>query len=153
MNGADSEPAGESPESVLCDTSFVSIVQSAGRNEAIIAAWPEDVQQRLDHAILAISVITLAELRDGHIYGRWGEARRQRAEQLIGAYVLIPLDMTIVNRFAETRATCRSEGITVPDNDIWIAATAYTRGWPLVSCDGHFDLIPDCDHIRLPIAQ
>src|SRR5262249_24420803 len=97
-------------------------------------------------------VITLAELRDGHIYAGWGEARRQRAEQLISAYLLVPMDMAIVNRFAETRAACRSSGVTVPDNDIWIAATAYTRGWPLVSCDGHFDLIEGCDHIRLPVT-
>lgn len=145
----DGEGAGTEPETILCDTSFVSATQS-GR--ALPTQWQTGVAARLNQAILAISVITLAELRDGYIYAGWGEARRQRAEQLISGYLLIPMDMAIVNRFAETRAACRTSGVAVPDNDIWIAATAHTRGWPLVSCDGHiFDLIPGCDHIQLPV--
>jgi predicted nucleic acid-binding protein len=147
------QPAGNAAaETILCDTSFVSIVQSAGdntRSARSMKSWPAATRARLNAAILAISVITLAELRDGHIYGKWGEARRARAEGLIGSYLLIPLDMAIVDCCAELRATCRREGVTVPDNDIWIAATANTRGWPLVSCDAHFDAIPDVDHIRL----
>jgi predicted nucleic acid-binding protein len=39
----------------------------------------------------------------------------------------------------------------VPDNDVWIAATAITRDWPLVSCDGRFDAIPDDDHMKLDL--
>jgi predicted nucleic acid-binding protein len=133
-----------SPETVLCDTSFVSVVQSSG----VLATWPANVRARLDAAVLAINVVTLAELRDGHIYAGWGATRRARAEQLIASYLLVPLDMATVNECARLRAACRSSGVTVPDNDIWIAATANTRGWPLVSCDGHFDLIPGVDHIR-----
>jgi len=83
-------PATAAPETILCDTSFVSIVQSSGR-----------------------------------------------------------LSMTIIDECARLRALCRRSGTTVPDNDIWISATANTRGWPLVSCDKHFDAIPDVDHIRL----
>jgi predicted nucleic acid-binding protein len=37
----------------------------------------------------------------------------------------------------------------VPDNEVWIAATAITRDWPLVSCDARFDAIPDADHMKL----
>jgi predicted nucleic acid-binding protein len=116
-----------SPETVLCDTSFVSVVQSSG----VLATWPANVRARLDAAVLAINVVTLAELRDGHIYAGWGATRRARAEQLIASYLLVPLDMATVNECARLRA-----------------ATANTRGWPLVSCDGHFDLIPGVDHIR-----
>lgn len=132
-------------ETILCDTSFVSVVQSAGPR----STWPADVRARLDAAVLAINVVTLAELRDGHIYANWGANRRQRAEQLIASYLLVPLDMATVNECARLRAVCRKSGVVVPDNDVWIAATANTRGWPLVSCDGHFDAIPDVDHIRL----
>lgn len=134
------------PETILCDTSFVSVVESSGP----LVSWPPDKRTRLDSAVLAINVVTLAELRDGHIYAGWGAKRRARAEQLIGSYLLVPLDVATVNECARLRAACRSGGVTVPDNDIWIAATANTRGWPLVSCDKHFDSIPDVDHIRLP---
>lgn len=56
------------PETILCDPSFVSVVQSAGGNAQTINAWPAETRRRLDGALLAISVITLAELRDGHIH-------------------------------------------------------------------------------------
>lgn len=133
------------PETILCDTSFVSVVQSSGA----AATWPAGVRARLDAAVLAINVITLAELRDGHIYAKWGAKRRARAEQLIASYLLVPLDMATVNECARLRATCRIGGVTVPDNDIWIAATANVRDWPLVSCDQHFDSIPDVEHLML----
>jgi predicted nucleic acid-binding protein len=58
--------------------------------------------------------------------------------------------MLAVDECARLRAVCRSGGVTVPDNDIWIAATAISRGWTLVSCDEHFDAIPGVDHVRLP---
>jgi predicted nucleic acid-binding protein len=137
-------------ETIVCDTSFVTIMLSATSNAATTSAWPAEIRARLDAAILAISVITLAELRDGHIYAGWGESRRSRAEQLIGAYLRVPLDMATVDCCANLRATCRRNGVVVPDNDMWIAATALSRGWPLVSCDAHFDLIPGLDHERLP---
>src|SRR5215217_5587404 len=114
-------------ETILCDTSFVSVVQSG----AGVTTWPEDTRTRLDAAVLAINIVTLAELRDGHIYAEWGEKRRARAEQLIASYLLVPLDMATVNECARLRALCRKTGVTVPDNDMWIAATANSRGWPL----------------------
>ena len=138
----------QEPETILCDTSFVSVVQSA---PGAIDRWPIDVRERLDTSVLAISVITLAELRDGHIYADWGGRRRSEAEKLIASYLLVPLDMPIVNECAQMRADCRRAGVNVPDNDVWIAATASTRGWSLVSCDGHFDLIGGLDHIRLDV--
>src|SRR4051812_19588423 len=125
---SESQPPVEAPETILCDTSFVSVVQSHGA----LPEWPEDVRQRLDAAVLAINVITLAEVRDGHIYGKWQEKRRDEAERLIASYLLVPLDMATVDECARLRAECRHKGVVVPDNDIWIAATANVRGWPLV---------------------
>jgi predicted nucleic acid-binding protein len=135
----------DGPETILCDTTFVSAVQVDG----IPQEWPDDVRARLDASVLAISVVTLAELRAGHIYGKWGAPRRERAEPLIGSYLLVPLDMPTVNEWARLAAACKSSGVTVPHNDLWIASTANVREWPLVSCDKHFDAIPDVEHIRL----
>jgi len=146
---ASADATGDGPETILCDTSFVSVVQSAMVRGRLQPNWPEDTRRRLDSAVLAISVVSLAELRDGHIYARWGETRRARAEGVIASYLWVPLDMATVNECARLRATCRSSGVVVPDNDIWIAAVAIVRGWTLVSCDRHFDSIPDVDHLWL----
>jgi predicted nucleic acid-binding protein len=142
---------GPAAETILCDTSFVSVVQSAGRNAERMSAWPPAITDRVNTAILAISVITLAELRDGHIYAGWSAERSARAEQRIATYLQVPLDMATVDECARLRAACRRGGISVPDNDIWIAATAITRGWALVSCDAHFDAIPGVNHLRLDL--
>jgi predicted nucleic acid-binding protein len=147
-NGAGEAPgAGDEPETILCDTSFVSIVEKKG----VSAEWPEATRERLDKAVLAINIVTLAELRAGHLQAKWGERKRAEAESLIASYLLVPLDMPTVDECARLRAECKLNGINVPDNDIWIAATANVRSWPLVSCDGHFDLIPDVDHIGLKV--
>jgi predicted nucleic acid-binding protein len=143
------EATGNGPETILCDTSFVSVVQSAVVRGGVQPRWPENARRRLDSAVLAISVVSLAELRDGHIYAGWGEARRARAEGLIASYLWVPLDVATVNECARLRAACRSSGVVVPDNDIWIAAAANVRGWTLVSCDRHFDSIPNVDHLWL----
>jgi hypothetical protein len=66
---------GGAPETILCDTSFVSVVQSSG----VVPNWPADLRARLDAAVLAINIVTLAELRDGHIYSNWSPNRRARS--------------------------------------------------------------------------
>lgn len=133
-------------ETILCDTSFVSTLQRGSS----LSEWPTAVRERLSNATLAMSVISLAELRAGHLHGGWGPARRSRAEQFMAAYLWVPLDMAIVDEWARMRADCRSRGVTVPHNDIWIAASAKTRGWPLISCDSDFDALP-VEHIRLDV--
>ncbi len=145
---ATADPTGDGPETILCDTSFVSVVQSAVVR-GVQPSWPVATRKRVNNAVLAISIVSLAELRDGHIYAGWGETRRARAEGLIAAYLWVPLDMATVNECARLRAACRCFGVVVPDNDIWIAAVANVRGWTLVSCDRHFDSIPDVDHLWL----
>jgi len=137
------------PETILCDTSFVSVVQSAGSRHDVIGAWPATVTKRLNAAILAISVITIAELRSGHLQGGWGASRRARAQSYISTYVHVPLDMPVIDCFAEIRAALVARGVNLPHNDIWIAATAVARGIALASCDQDFDQIDGLDHLYL----
>ena len=64
---------------------------------------------------------------------------------------MIPIDESIVDRYAELHAWSLA-GHKLPHNDLWIAATALTRTFPLVSCDRHFNTIADyhpLDHIHL----
>jgi predicted nucleic acid-binding protein len=137
-------------EHVLCDTSFISVVSSPQRSRNATAHWPDHVKRRLDGALLAMSVISIAELRAGHIAAGWGEQRRANAERLMAAYLWVPLDMGVVDRCAELRAEKRRHGWRLGDNDLWIAATAETREWPLVACDLGFCDLPELELIYLP---
>ena len=129
-------------------------MQSAHRpqNRAVVGSWSDGVKRRLDNAVLGISVISLAELRSGHWADGWGRERIYRAEAIIGAYLWFPLDPDVVETCARLRAESLTHGWNVGDNDLWIAATAQSRGCPVVSCDLDFCRIEGIDLIYLPAA-
>lgn len=141
-------------EEIVCDTTFVSVVQSAShpKNQTVIASWPTAVRNRLDSAILGISVISLAELRSGHLADGWGTERVARAETVIDAYLWFPLDLDVVERCAALRAKSLRNGWNCGDNDLWIAATAQSRGCAVVTCDLGFCRIEGIDLIYVPGA-
>lgn len=73
-------------------------------------------------------------------------------EARLAAFIRVPLDDEILNEYATLHAWNR-RGHCTSHNDLWIAATAITRGFPLVSCDKHFEAIAQdhpLDHIYLP---
>ena len=144
--------AAQAPEVILCDTTFVSLQEIAERKPDAIAHWQSDVMSRIDVAILAISVFTIAEIRAGRIKANWGQRRADSQEARLAAYVTIPLDEDILNAYAALHAWSAG-GRPTPHNDMWIAATAIARSLPLVSCDTHFVRIAedhDLEHIYLP---
>ena len=143
----------EEVEEVVCDTTFVSVLQSAHvpRNQAVMDRWPVAVKARLERAVLGISVISLAELRSGHAAKGWGQERKSSAERVINAYLWFPLDLDVVDKCAALRAANLRNAWNVGDNDLWIAATALSRGCPVVSCDLDFCRVEGIDLIYLPI--
>lgn len=140
------------PEVLLCDTSFVGLMERAAGRPDRIAHWPDAIRERLDEAILAISVITRAEMKAGYAYAGWGERRIERSEDLLRAYSAIPLDEECLNTWAALKACGMPDGWNVGDNDLWIAATAVSRELPLVTCDTDFSRIaePRLDLLYLP---
>lgn len=137
---------------ILCDTSFVSFAQADTSGEWR-ASWPAQIRERLEQAILVVSAFTIAEVRKGHLMAGWGERRRAASEAHLQSYPLIGLDMEIVDVWASLTAQLDRAGSTMKVMDSWIAATALSRDIPLVSTDGDFDVVPDLEHLKLPIPQ
>ncbi len=46
-------------------------------------------------------------------------------------------------RYATIRNNLQLQGLLIPENDMWIAASAIQHGLPLATRDGHFERIPD----------
>lgn len=137
---ASAEP---SPEHLLCDTSFVG---HQGRRTSLPAAydhWEAELLHRIEVGVKAISVITIAEHRRGYLNAKWGERKIQEAEARLLSYLPIPLDDEILNEWARLKQLCGQAGLSVGDNDLWIAATASSRGMPLVTCDRDHARITD----------
>jgi len=137
------------PERILCDTSFVSVKQAAAARPTVVAHWPSEVTARLDRAILSVSVVTLAELRGGQIAVGFSPERVERDRKLIDTYLHVPLDLEVSETWAHLSVWAKRQGRGIGDNDLWIAATAASRGWPLVGCDRHFIGLPDLEYLYL----
>jgi tRNA(fMet)-specific endonuclease VapC len=86
--------------------------------------------------------VVLGELH----YGAQRAQRREIQLALIrdflqNATLLMP-DRNTSEMYGRVKADLASIGKLIPDNDIWIAATARQFDLPLATRDGHFDHVP-----------
>ena len=56
---------------------------------------------RIDNAVLAISVITLAEARFGYLNAEWGERRITNEERRLASFLQIPLDFPDLDEWGQ----------------------------------------------------
>jgi len=84
---------------------------------------------------LAISVITIGELRSGVLAAVDVETRDRRLATLSEALALdpLPVDQTVAEAWARLRVLLRDMQKRIPVNDSWIAATAMSLGVPVVT--------------------
>lgn len=124
----------------LADTS-VFIARESGR--ALDAdALPDE---------LAVSVITIGELRAGVLAASAVAVRDQRLATLTAALGLdpVPIDGSVAAEWARLRVLLRDADQRMPVNDSWIAATALALGVPVVTQDDDFPDIEGLDVIRV----
>lgn len=116
----------------LADTS-VFIARESGR--------PLDVDLLPDE--LAVSVITIGELRAGVLAADDPEIRSRRLDTLTSALALlpVPVDDEVAASWARLRILLRSSGKRMPVNDSWIAATAMALDVPIVTQDDDFPAV------------
>lgn len=117
------------PSRGILDTS-VFISQETGR-ELDEARLPDES---------AISVVTLAELKAGVLAARDTETRAARLATLdvLADVEVIPVDEQAALAWARMRVHLAESGRKMNVNDVWIAATAASRGLPVVTQDDDF---------------
>lgn len=101
-----------------------------------------EVCNLIDEAdVIFLPVIVLGEL----LYGALNSAKAERNEQVIqkfaGHSLVMQVDETVSTRYAKVRLNLKKNGTTIPENDIWVAATCLEFGVPILSRDGHFNLV------------
>jgi predicted nucleic acid-binding protein len=124
----------------LADTS-VFVATESGR-----AARLERLPDRL-----AISVITIGELRAGVLAATDVGTRDRRLATLTSAldFDPIPIDQAVAETWARLRVSLRELGLRMPVNDSWIAATAMTLGIPVVTQDDDYLHAPGLEVIHI----
>jgi predicted nucleic acid-binding protein len=128
-------------ETLICDTSFVSHVRRRSESPWRYAHWDAAVVDRVSAALLEISVVTVAEVRAGYLGGGWGVRRIAAAERFLSDYLRVRIDRSYLDEWARLSVAARARGISLSDNDLWIAATASVRDSTLITCDR--------DHVRI----
>ena len=102
-------------------------------------------------AQIAVSVVTVGELRLGVLAAADATARARRLDTLLRAEALdpIPVDAAVARAWAALRLALREAGRRLPLNDSWIAATAIAQRLPVVSQDDDYDEVPGLEVIRV----
>jgi predicted nucleic acid-binding protein len=100
---------------------------------------------------VAVSVVTVGELRLGVLAAKTGETRARRLETLSKVQELdpLPIDEQVAHCWATLRLALRDQGKRMPINDSWIAATAIANRIPIASQDGDYDDVPRLAVIRV----
>jgi tRNA(fMet)-specific endonuclease VapC len=94
--------------------------------------------------IVGLSATVLGELKSGFRCG----SRQAENEQRLGFFVAEPrvvlysIDAVTAERYAVIRDFLRRNGMPLPPNDVWIAATAMQYGLKLITTDRHFLRLP-----------
>ena len=100
---------------------------------------------------IAVSVVTIGELRAGVLVAGDTAQRDRRLATLTAALSLdpIPIDQAVAETWARLRVSLRDFGLRMPVNDSWIAATAMTLGIPVVTQDDDYLHAPGLEVIHL----
>ena len=124
----------------LADTS-IFIARETGR-PILEESLPEE---------LAVSVITIGELRAGVLAATDTTTRDRRLSTLAAALSLqpMPIDDRVASAWARLRIVLRDQGLRMPVNDSWIAATAMVLDVPVVTQDGDFPQMDELEVIRV----
>lgn len=126
-------------ELALADTSvFIAVEQ-----ERPLSGSPPEA--------IAVSVITVGELRLGVLAAGDGPTQARRLETLFRAEALepLPVDTGVAHAWAALRLALRDAGKRMPLNDSWVAATAIANRIPVVSQDDDYDGVPGLEVIRV----
>lgn len=94
---------------------------------------------------LAVSVITIGELRAGVLAANDLATRDRRLRTLTAALTLdpVPVDTKIAERWAQLRVLLRDSSLRMGVNDSWIAATAMALEVPVLTQDDGFPALDE----------
>jgi len=124
----------------LADTS-VFVARESGRT-LTVAALPD---------VLAVSIITIGELRAGVLATSDVGVRAQRLSTLEAAMEMnpLPVDEAVASAWARLRVELRNLGKRMPLNDSWIAATALAHDLAITTQDEDYDDVPGLQVVKV----
>jgi tRNA(fMet)-specific endonuclease VapC len=111
----------------------------------LVAALRGDpaVRSRLEQGYeFFLSIVTLAELLVGAYRSAAAQVNKTHVLALCEASRMLPCDTGTAEVYAQIIAELTARGTQIPNNDVWIAATAQQNNLTLVTRDQHFLGVP-----------
>ena len=90
-----------------------------------------------------LSVISYGEVLEGVLGSRTRASDEPAFRTFLRSVTVLAVDAAVAERFAAIRLDLRQRGLLIPDNDLWIAATAIEHDLEVVTGNRrHFDRVP-----------
>jgi tRNA(fMet)-specific endonuclease VapC len=86
-----------------------------------------------------ISSTVMGELHYGAYKSSRVTQNRKQIEEFVAGYIILPCDGATGELFGQIKAAQEAKGRKIPENDYWIAASAYQHDLILVTRDEHFN--------------
>jgi len=94
---------------------------------------------------ISVSVIVVGELQYGAQKSTRSKSNLELFANFLSNFSIVPVDENIAKIYGEVKDQLRKKGINIPENDIWIAATAKSRQSRLLTYDAHFRSVDDLE--------
>ena len=94
---------------------------------------PDSIAHRLTGHSLAITFVTVGELRKWTLIRRWGPQRMAGMQAFLSRVVVLPYSPRVATRWGELQANAQLRGRPRPVNDTWVAACCLVRELPLAT--------------------
>lgn len=117
---------------ILLDTNIVI---------ALLASDPLVTSRIVAVDQLMVPVIVVGELYYGCLNSVHREENLRKITELASKVTVIACDRITAYYYAQIKAQLKAKGRPIPENDIWIAATAVQHGLALASRDAHFEAV------------
>lgn len=102
----------------------------------------ETIPPRLNAAeIVGISVTVIGELLYGAKKSRHVQDNINKIKRFMHRCSIFSINEDTAEFYSTIKAELTKKGNPIPENDIWIAATAHQNNLTLVTGDGHFDKV------------
>jgi tRNA(fMet)-specific endonuclease VapC len=117
------------------------------------------ITKMIDEDPVAVSIIKKIEIFytsvivAGELYFAAAKSARREANLVVFKTILsglkiIPIDEKVCMSYADIKLDLKKKGMPIPENDIWIAACAYTHGLSVATLDNHFSEITQIELVR-----
>ena len=101
---------------------------------------------------ICIPAPVVGELRFGALNSGKPEANERKIDAFLARCSVLPVTAETGAVYAQIRHSLKRKGTPIPENDLWIAASAVEHGLTLVTGDDHFDVIEELVVVKRQVS-